>query len=149
MLTCLSLSDNYAYFIVDNATGETAVVDPADADLVTKEFTRLSGLWSASHDTSLALAYVLATHKHQDHSGGNKQLALQFPLVEVVGGVNEDIPGRTVGLAHNETLRLGATVIRALETPCHTVGHVAFHVTSSDAPDLPGALFSGDTLFVG
>lgn len=143
------LSDNYAYFLIDNATGQTAVVDPADARVVMKELSRLSSLWAETHDTQLELVYVLATHKHQDHSGGNRELALQFPRVEVVGGVNEDIPARTIGLAHKQTIELGATLIQALETPCHTVGHVVYHATSAEDSSAPGALFAGDTLFVG
>ena len=58
------LTDNYIYFLHDSVSGETAVVDPALAqpvlDLLAKKGWRLT--------------YILNTHHHWDHVGGNLEL---------------------------------------------------------------------------
>ena len=55
------LTDNYIYLLNDPVSGETAVVDPAIAqpvlDLLAKKGWRLT--------------YILNTHHHWDHVGGN------------------------------------------------------------------------------
>ncbi|MDV3243241.1 MAG: MBL fold metallo-hydrolase, partial [Methylocaldum sp.] len=55
------LKDNYVYLIHDSQTGETAAVDPAEADPVL-EAVAAKG-WKLTH--------VLNTHHHGDHVGGN------------------------------------------------------------------------------
>ena len=37
---------------------------------------------------------------------------------------------------------------RCLATPCHTQDSICFYVTDSSSPDHPGAVFTGDTLFI-
>ena len=58
------LSDNYGFLLHDPASGETAVVDPADADATLAEC-RKHG-WQLTH--------ILNTHHHGDHVGGNLAL---------------------------------------------------------------------------
>lgn len=102
--------------------------------------------------------FVLSTHSHQDHAGGNAALLRAFaaadrPKVVAPTYEYEWTPApvdRCVG--HGEVLRLGATLIEAFAIPCHTPGHLAFVASAADAgpaPAPPPALFSGDALFVG
>ena len=44
-------------------------------------------------------------------------------------------------------LKIGDVSVDVLFTPCHTKGHVLYHAKSDDTAT--GALFSGDTLFIG
>ena len=67
MLTIIQipvLDDNYIYLIHDSVSGETAVIDPALAqpvlDVLDKKGWRLT--------------YILNTHHHWDHVGGNLEL---------------------------------------------------------------------------
>lgn len=46
-------------------------------------------------------------------------------------------------------IHVGNLTIRVLQTPCHTRGSLCYHVTTTTDGDHPGALFTGDTLFVG
>jgi hydroxyacylglutathione hydrolase len=145
------LEDNYAYFLIDHETGETAVVDPADADLVLETFEYLRNHSPCKHE--LCLTTILCTHKHMDHAGGNSALKSVFPDIQIVSGAIEQVSAQTMSLSHQDTIRLGSTTIQVLETPCHTIGHVVFLV-SSDPDSATGgntrtALFSGDILFVG
>ena len=59
-----ALSDNYVYLAHDADTGDTAVVDPAEAPPV-QEALKARG-WRLTH--------ILNTHHHFDHIGGNDEL---------------------------------------------------------------------------
>ncbi|BCX89707.1 hydroxyacylglutathione hydrolase [Methylomarinovum tepidoasis] len=126
------LSDNYVYLLHENASGQTAVVDPAEAEPV------LAALGQRGWN----LDYVLNTHHHWDHVGANLVLK-QAAGCRVIGfrGDARRIPGIDVQLAEGDVFALGERRARVLEVPGHTLGHVAYWF-ETDA-----ALFCGDTLF--
>ena len=67
MLTILTLpvlNDNYIYLVHDPVSGETAAVDPAVAQPVLDVLDQKG--WR--------LTYILNTHHHWDHVGGNLEL---------------------------------------------------------------------------
>lgn len=146
------LEDNYSYFIIDRCSGETAVVDPADASAVIEAWNFLSSL-DALATTKLDLKMILCTHHHMDHAGGNLAIKNKFPKAQVIAGESETVLGQTQFASHLEIFRLGQkTSIQVLHTPFHTSGHVSFLVNSEGSvtaeTNIP-ALFSGDSLFVG
>ncbi|MCZ6463970.1 MAG: MBL fold metallo-hydrolase, partial [Proteobacteria bacterium] len=57
--------------------------------------------------------------------------------------------GDLVSHEGGETLALGAIQVRLLHTPGHTPGSQCFLVEETGRPGSPGALVSGDTLFLG
>ena len=58
------LSDNYSYLIRDKKTNLVGVVDPSEFDPVDLEITK----------TYKRLDFILNTHHHHDHVGGNIDL---------------------------------------------------------------------------
>jgi hydroxyacylglutathione hydrolase len=125
-----AFSDNYLWLVHDEASGETAVVDPGDAAPVLAEADRRG--W--------AITKVWNTHWHPDHTGGN--LAVKAATgARIYGPAAENIPGREIGLKEGDELRLGANVARVIEVPGHTLGHIALVFEKS------GVAFVGDTLF--
>jgi glyoxylase-like metal-dependent hydrolase (beta-lactamase superfamily II) len=62
------LMDNYAYLLHDTASGTTGIVDPSAAGPVVKALTQ----------KGLSLDYILNTHHHWDHTGGNAELKKLF-----------------------------------------------------------------------
>ena len=62
------LMDNYAYLLHDTASGTTGIVDPSAAGPVVK----------ALKQKGLSLDYILNTHHHWDHTGGNAELKKRF-----------------------------------------------------------------------
>lgn len=125
-----AFSDNYLWLVHDEASDETAVVDPGDAAPVLAEADRRG--W--------AITQVWNTHWHPDHTGGN--LAIKEATgARIFGPAGETIPGRDVGLSEGDELRLGDHVGQVIEVPGHTLGHIALIF------DADGVAFVGDTLF--
>ena len=126
------LSDNYVYLIHEPETDVTGVVDPAVAAPVQE---RLSAKgWS--------LDWILSTHHHADHTGGN--LELKAATGCKIAGPGKDaarIPGIDVKLVEGDRFKLGAAEAEIFETPGHTSGHISFWFAGSNA------LFCADTLF--
>lgn len=126
------LSDNYGYLIHDPVAGVTAAIDTPDANAIER----------ALADTGWKLTFILNTHHHADHAGGN--LALKERTGCVIVGCRADaarIPGIDIKVSDGETFDFGNHRARILETPGHTVGHICYVF------DADRAAFVGDTLF--
>jgi hydroxyacylglutathione hydrolase len=126
------LSDNYVYLVREPDSGETAVVDPAVAAPVLDALRRLG--WK--------LGYILNTHHHADHVGGNGELVAATGC-KVVGPRADAarIPGIVEALGEGDRFRLGREEARVFDVPGHTRGHIAYWFEAANA------LFCGDTLF--
>lgn len=124
------LRDNYAYLL--RSGDSVAIVDPSEA-APALELLKFQGL---------SLDYILNTHHHPDHSGGNLGLK-EATGAKVVGPAadRDRIPGIDIALADGERFDLGGSVAEVMEIPGHTKGHIAFWFEDQ------AALFCGDTLF--
>lgn len=126
------LQDNYGYLVHDPGSGLTATIDTPDA----------GAIQAALSAHGWRLEYILNTHHHFDHAGGN--LTLKAATGCTVVGCGADaarIPGIDVRLAEGDVFRLGSHEARVLDTPGHTVGHICYVF------DADRAAFVGDTLF--
>jgi hydroxyacylglutathione hydrolase len=125
------LEDNYAY-LLDDGSGELAVVDPSEAAPVEAALAKREGRLTA----------IFATHHHHDHVGGNEALVARHAGLRVFGYESDRgrIPGQTEFLKDGQSFAWGKSELRALHIPGHTLGAVAY-VTG-------GAVFTGDTLFL-
>lgn len=126
------LADNYAYLVVCDETREAAVVDASEEEPVAR----------AAFEAGVRLRAIWSTHHHADHVGGNVALAARFGVGEIAGHATEHarIPGLTRPLAEGDAVQVGRVTARALHVPGHTLGAVAYVA--------PGAVFTGDTLFL-
>ena len=126
------LSDNYIYILRDDNADLTAVVDPAETAPVV-DFLK-EKKWS--------LNFVINTHHHWDHVGGNLELKKKYGA-KIVGPRQdaERIPGIDESLGDGDTFVFGSDQARVFDTPGHTKGHIVYYFENSRA------LFCGDTLF--
>lgn len=132
------LEDNYAYLLIDDRSGDAAVVDPVEPGHVIE----------AAHVHGANIKFVITTHHHWDHAGGNDEIKKLIPGIRVYGGSKDSVQGCTNAVQDGEEISLGLAIkIKALHTPCHTKGHICYNVTEDCGDD--SAVFTGDTLFIG
>ena len=126
------LHDNYAYIIIDETTSLSIVVDPSESkpiiDYVEKN--------------KINLKFILNTHHHFDHVGGNKELKKKYNL-KVIGfeGDKNRIPEIDIALGDKEIWRSNNFETKIYHIPGHTSGHICYHFFKQNI------LFTGDTLF--
>ena len=129
------ISDNYFYMIRDG--GECLLIDPVDANTAI-EMVKKSGDF---------LKYVLNTHFHHDHVGGNDRVLQKFPDAKLIAGADAAIiergtvSGVDIIVEDGDRIELSMLNLKVLNTPGHTPGHVSYQ--------LENHLFCGDTVFVG
>jgi glyoxylase-like metal-dependent hydrolase (beta-lactamase superfamily II) len=122
--------DNFSYIIADEASGETAVVDPSF---------NIDAIILILKDQNFNLKYIINTHGHTDHTAGNEQLKTAFHskiVAHKLSHVNQDI-----SVVDGDTIRLGSITIKVMHTPGHTPDGICLLTD--------GKLLTGDTLFVG
>jgi hydroxyacylglutathione hydrolase len=126
------LSDNYAWLLRDAATGTTAIVDPAEGGPIEAAIDQAGG----------RLDLILLTHHHADHVAATDQIRARYgaPVVGAKADAHR-LPKLDRAVAEGDTVALGESAARVIETPGHTRGHIAFFFPQGDV------LLCGDTLF--
>lgn len=126
------LQDNYAYLINDPAANITAAIDTPDVAAIER------GL----KETGWNLDYILNTHHHRDHAGGNLALKRKTACKIYGAGADADrLPGIDKHVAEGDVFYLGGLRARVLETPGHTRAHICWVFEDEHV------VFVGDTLF--
>ena len=126
------LQDNYAYIIIDETSRSSIVVDPSESKPIIDYIEK----------NNLNLKFILNTHHHFDHVGGNKELKKKYNL-KVAGfeGDKNRIPEIDVALGDKEIWRSNNFEAKVYHIPGHTSGHICYHFFKQNI------LFTGDTLF--
>ena len=126
------LNDNYSYLIHDEISNTVAIVDPS-------EFIPCDTIISKNYKK---LDFILNTHHHYDHVGGNEKLKNKYNS-KVLGFENDKnrIPQIDTVLKDNQEFKIGTLNFTTIFIPGHTRGHVAFYFKKERV------VFSGDTLF--
>jgi len=138
------------YIVGCETTGKAVVIDPGGD--VEKILALVASL-------ELEIAWVINTHGHFDHIGGNHQLltetgaelmihAADRPLLERAGEhaaafglTTENSPAPDRELVDGDILNLGELKFQVIHTPGHSPGGVCLYIND--------VVFVGDTLFSG
>ena len=126
------LQDNYSYIVKDASSGLVGVVDPSEFkpvdDFIKEKFNKID--------------FILNTHHHFDHTGGNLELKKKYNC-KIVGSSKDEsrIPGIDTKLRHNEIFKFGNIEFKIILVPGHTSGHICFYSVNEKI------IFTGDTLF--
>lgn len=132
LVTIPCLSDNYAYLLRDEVSGETALVDVPEAAPILAELDARG--WE--------LSQVWLTHHHPDHVQGLPEIQASYPGAKIYGGAADAhrLPALDVALEEGDSLTLGGESGTVLDVSGHTIGHLAFHFPES------GIAFTADSL---
>ena len=130
IISCLD--NNYSYLIHEQKTNTVVIVDPSEFEpcyeIIKNKYKKLD--------------YILNTHHHYDHVGGNEDLKKKYNS-KVLGFENDKnrIPQIDTVLKDNQEFKIGTLNFTTIFIPGHTRGHVAFYFKKERV------VFSGDTLF--
>ena len=130
IISCLN--DNYSYLIKDDQTNTIAIVDPSEfgpcEEKINQKYKKLD--------------FILNTHHHFDHVGGNVELKKKYGS-KILGFEKDEkrIPEIDILLKDGQKLKIGNVIFKTIFVPGHTSGHIAFHFEKEKL------IFTGDTLF--
>tara|TARA_B000000557_G_scaffold258128_1_gene252180 strand:- start:8 stop:724 length:717 start_codon:yes stop_codon:yes gene_type:complete len=129
--TIKCLEDNFSYILIDeNKNG--CVVDPSEADPIIRFVEK----------NNINLKYILNTHHHYDHIGGNKEIKKKYNLkivaykndIHRIPDVDILVEDKQIWIAENFKSKI-------IHIPGHTSGHICFYFENEKIA------FTGDTLF--
>ena len=130
ILKCLQ--DNYSYLIIDETNKNACVVDPGESIPII----------NFVENNNIKLKYILNTHHHYDHIGGNLELKEKFGSKIVAFKDDKSrIPEIDVLVQNNQIWKADNFEAKIYHTPGHTSGHIAFYFFNEKK------IFTGDTLF--
>ena len=126
------LNDNYSYLISDEQTNTVAIIDPSEFNPCDKKI----------NQKYEKLDFILNTHHHFDHVGGNVELKKKYGS-KILGYETDKnrIPEIDVLLKENQEFKVGGLNFKTIFIPGHTSGHIAFYLEKEKV------VFTGDTLF--
>ena len=126
------LKDNYSYLVIDEKNQSACVIDPSEAKPIINFI----------EENKIHLKFILNTHHHYDHVGGNKELKKKYNTKII--GFEEDkdrIPEIDICLKDRDVWKNNNFEFKIYHIPGHTLGHVCFNFFKEKL------LFTGDTLF--
>ena len=130
--TIKCLQDNYSYLIIDEKSKNACVIDPSESNPIIKFI----------ENNEIKLKFILNTHHHFDHIGGNSDLKKKY-TAKIVGFKKdkERIPDIDIFLEDNEIWKNENFEAKIIHIPGHTSGHICFYFIKDNIA------FTGDTLF--
>ena len=126
------LQDNYSYLLINEKNQNACVVDPSEAQPIINFVEK----------KNINLKFVLNTHHHHDHIGGNNELKKKYG-VKIIGFKNDKdkIPEIDIFVENNQTWMNEDFEAKIIHIPGHTLGHICFYFSKDKIA------FTGDTLF--
>ena len=126
------LKDNFSYLLINEKSNNACVVDPSEPDPIIDFIQK----------KNINLKYILNTHHHYDHVGGNNDLKKRYGS-KIVGFKDDKdrIPKIDILVEDNQIWTYEDFESKIFHIPGHTSGHICFYFEKEKIA------FTGDTLF--
>ena len=126
------LKDNFSYLLINEKNNNACVIDPSEPDPII-DFVEKK---------NINLKYILNTHHHYDHVGGNNDLKKKYGA-KIVGFKDDKnrIPKIDILVEDNQIWTYEDFESKIFHIPGHTSGHICFYFEKEKIA------FTGDTLF--
>ena len=126
------LNDNFGVLLHDSESGATASIDAPEA----------APIEAALKATGWKLTDILVTHHHHDHTGGIQALKDKYKCrVVAPAKKTAQIPAVDQTVREGDKVSVGRLSANIIETPGHTLDHIAYWFHADKLA------FVGDTLF--
>jgi glyoxylase-like metal-dependent hydrolase (beta-lactamase superfamily II) len=138
----------FAYIVGDPITGDGLVIDPAD---------NAEEIVAQAKKNKININYIVNTHGHVDHIGGNAEMkkltgakivvhkddavmltSTPATILRMFGA--KQSPSPDILVQDGDTIDIGNISLKVIHTPGHSPGGICLYT--------PGYVFTGDTLFV-
>ena len=129
--TIRCLEDNFSYILIDQ-NKNACVIDPSESEPIINFVEK----------NNIKIKYILNTHHHYDHIGGNKEIKKKYNA-KIVAYKNDlhRIPDVDISLKNNQIWTAENFKSKIIHIPGHTTGHICFFFENEKIA------FTGDTLF--
>tara|TARA_B100001540_G_scaffold65932_1_gene59271 strand:- start:719 stop:1435 length:717 start_codon:yes stop_codon:yes gene_type:complete len=129
--TIRCLKDNFSYILIDQ-NKNACVIDPSESEPIINFVEK----------NNIKIKYILNTHHHFDHIGGNKEIKKKYNA-KIVAYKNDlhRIPDVDISLKNNQIWTAENFKSKIIHIPGHTNGHICFFFENEKIA------FTGDTLF--
>ncbi|GAC1338008.1 MAG: MBL fold metallo-hydrolase [Myxococcales bacterium] len=136
--------DNFVYLVGAADAKETAIIDAA---------WDVGAAIDAAAADGRTITHALVSHWHFDHVNGlapllGRQGVRCYAHASDAPELPREVQGEVTRLSGGDAIEVGPLRVRALHTPGHTPGSTTYHLEPGPGGFL-GAVFAGDTLFVG
>ena len=129
--TIRCLEDNFSYILIDQ-NKNACVIDPSESEPIINFVEK----------NNIKIKYILNTHHHFDHIGGNKEIKKKYNA-KIVAYKNDlhRIPDVDISLKNNQIWTAENFKSKIIHIPGHTTRHICFFFENEKIA------FTGDTLF--
>ena len=129
--TIRCLEDNFSYILIDQ-NKNACVIDPSESEPIINFVEK----------NNIKIKYILNTHHHYDHIGGNTEIKKKYNA-KIVAYKNDlhRIPDVDISLKNNQIWTAENFKSKIIHIPGHTNGHICFFFENEKIA------FTGDTLF--